>query len=75
MIEEIKTDIFSSLFDIVEDTENHKKIKNVIDNLSNPLIVKVKYLFYFLLLMNFFIIMLLMLNIYVSIKQTFFLEN
>ena len=58
--EEIKSDLISSLFEIVEDTENHKKIKNIIDNLSNPLIIKVKYLFFFLLLTNFLTITLLL---------------
>jgi hypothetical protein len=64
--EEIKTDIFSGLIGLVEDKNNNKKIKNIIDSLSNPVIVRVKYMFFMLLLINFFIIILLLCNLYIS---------
>ena len=73
--EEIKTDIFSSLFDIVEDTENHKKIKNVIDNLSNPLILKLKYSMYLIVLLLFIIIVLLLFILHLQITHSLKLKS
>lgn len=72
--EEIKTDLISSLFEIVEDTENHKKIKNIIDNLSNPLIIKLKYFLFMILLLLFLIIVLLLFILQFQMTQSFKLK-
>ena len=45
---ELKNDIFSSLLEIVEDSDNHEKICHMFDKMSNPYTAKIK-IFIFLL--------------------------
>jgi|694.fasta_scaffold33380_4 hypothetical protein len=40
---DIKNDIVDSLFTLIDNTENQKKIKNVIHKFSNPEVSKLKY--------------------------------
>ena len=62
----IKGDLLTSLFDIVEDKDTQKKIYNVLEKVSDPYVIKLKHSIKILFLITMFIVILLVLNLYLT---------
>lgn len=66
--EELKKDIFSSLLEVFDDTDNNEKICNMFDKLSYPYKSIIKLSGFFLFMLTVLILILLSINTLICIK-------